>query len=229
MLKVLVFDWDGTIANSVGKIGECKIFLAEKYGYPPPCEEVVRKVLGKKFEEALAICFPSASSYMLSQIGKEFHELMKEELYQAALFPGVIEVLSQLKEKGFKLAIATSKNPGEMKKALADHFLEETFDMVCCGEQFESKPSPKMLEYIMESWAVRPEECLMIGDTIFDIEFSQNANIPVIAVTFGAHSHDKLQSYSPLALVDNWLQLQNYILTYAEGLCSQNQQASSLS
>lgn len=213
MLKLIVFDWDGTLADSVGKIIECKIFLAKKYNLPVPTEETIKNVLGIKFEDAMLKCFPNASPNLLNKLGKEFHDLMQQENYQATLFPNVKEVLKLLKKRGIMLAlaIATSKDRHELNRAIEYNRLSDLFDVTCCGAEHQNKPAPTMLNYIMDEFNVKPNECVMIGDTTTDIQFAANAGIKTICVTFGAHSVEKLQSMTPLAFMDEWKQLPEII------------------
>lgn len=86
MIKLIVFDWDGTLVDSVSKIVACKTFLAKKFNLPIPSEKTIRKVLGMKFEEALSLCFPIAKSEILVEFAQAFHALMKEPAYQAPFF-----------------------------------------------------------------------------------------------------------------------------------------------
>lgn len=215
MLKLIVFDWDGTLADSVGKIIECKKFLAEKYSLPAPCEETIRGVLGTQFESALATCFPDASQDILNTMGNEFHELMQQDDYQAKLFPYSFGLLNEFKKSGIKLAIATSKDKNEMDRAIIHNNLLGIFNPICCGKQYQEKPNPAMLKYIMQKFGITPGECIMIGDTTTDIQFAANAGIKTICVTFGAHCAEKLRPLNPLALIDDWRQLSGVI----SGLC----------
>lgn len=207
MLKVLVFDWDGTLADSVSKIVACKKFLAEKYHLPAPSEEMVRSVLGTKFEEALANCFPDATQITLIQLGQEFHALMQQDSYQANLFPGANAVLDALKKRGIKLAIASSKDRREMDKAIVHNQLEGIFECICCGKEYQEKPHPAMLNYIKKKFNAQPDECLMVGDTTTDIQFAANAGIQTVCVTFGALPKLTLQSMNPCAFIEEWKQL----------------------
>lgn len=210
-LKLLVFDWDVTLANSVSQIVACKQFLANKYNLPLPTEEDVRAVLGTRFESAMTICFPTATTSLLDQLSDEFHDLMQQSTYQAPLFPGAYDMLVAFKKLGLKLAVATSKARVELDKALQFTNLNNIFDITCCGEEYEHKPSPAMLNYILSITRVEPGEALMIGDTTTDIIFAKNANMEVITVTFGAHSASKLSTEHPLMLISDWQQLRDYV------------------
>jgi phosphoglycolate phosphatase len=217
MLKLIVFDWDGTLADSVSQILACKQYLAKKYGLPLPNEKIVRQVLGMPFEQALANCFPAADTILLHQLGQEFHTLMQQDEYQAALFPQAKETLLRLKKQGIKLAAATSKDRRELDKALRYHQLCDIFDITCCGKEYQEKPQPAMLMYMMQALQVEPSECLMIGDTVTDLLFAANAGVKAVGVTFGAHMPLALQSLHPFALISAWSQLSNVIdeLCYA--------------
>lgn len=216
MIKFVIFDWDGTLADSIGQIIACKVSLAKKYNLTLPSEEIIKNVLGMKFETALETCFPNVSSDDLSKIRKEFDGLMQTDNSQASLFPEANTVLNILKKRGTRLAIATSKSRKWLDKAIKYNNLVGEFDITCCGEEYEEKPNPAMLEHIIMKFNLAPQECLMVGDTTTDILFANNAGIRAIGVTFGAHSMEKLKSLAPLALINEWGQLPEVI----EKLCS---------
>lgn len=210
-VKLLVIDWDGTLADSVSQIVACKTFLAKKYHLPIPSEATIRRVLGRKFEIALATCFPNVSSLRLRMLAEEFHHLMQQETYQARLFPNVKEILQLCKKNGIKLAVATSKDRKELDKAIAYSHLEGIFDITCCGKEYKEKPDPAMLKRILTQLKVDPSECLMIGDTTTDIQFARNAGVNTICVTFGAHSLNELNAEKPLAFIADWKELPEVI------------------
>lgn len=214
-MKLIVFDWDGTLADSISKIVQCKQFLAKKYCLPAPTEEQVRQVLGMGFQEAMRICFPDADNDLLTSLSGEFHTLMREKEYQAKLFFGAKKVLLSLKQEGYKLAIATSKNPTELRSAIEFHQLDGIFDIICCGSDYQNKPDPAMLNHMMNFFNLTCNDVLMIGDTVIDIEFAKNAGVQVIAVTFGAHSRNQLQLAKPDFLLDDL----EYLLDLVNGLC----------
>lgn len=209
MLKLVVFDWDGTLSNSVEKIIACKKDLAIKYNLRIPSKKRIKNVLGMKFEKAMRICFHDANDSVLYQISNEFKLEMQKNKYKAELFSGTKEMLLTLKSKGIQLAVATSKSREELNKALIDDELINIFDITCCGEEFENKPDPKMLHYIINQLRVNPSEFIMVGDTTIDVEFANNAKANIMCVTFGAHSIEKLGAVRPLALLHSWNEFLN--------------------
>lgn len=214
MLKLLVLDWDGTLANSIDSIIECKLKLAAKYQFPIPSYETSRYVLGMKLEDALRYCFPDVNETQLNTFKIEFLQEMADNVAPAALFPHVKETLINIRNKGIKLAVATSKSRKELDQAIGHHELTTLFDATCCGEEYEGKPHPAMLHFLMAQFNCQPEECLMIGDTTIDILFASNANIKTACVNFGAHSQEKLQNLKPLSIVSNWRDVITVIENY---------------
>jgi phosphoglycolate phosphatase len=213
--KLLVFDWDGTIVDSVPQIARCKRYLAKQYNLPEPDENTVKSVLGKDFKQALEICYPTASKMALNQLASDFHVLMRTKNYQSEIFPNVELILRQLrKRKGLFLAVATSKAVVEMESALKYTKLKGLFDMVCSGEDYESKPDPSMLYCLMDKFEATPQETLMIGDTTTDICFAQNAGVDVVAVDFGAHTKCMLSECNPTILVSSWNSLTRVFAKY---------------
>jgi phosphoglycolate phosphatase len=210
-LKLIVFDWDGTLVDSVNKIFECKKYLATKYNLAVPTQDIVRNALGKKFETALAICFPHTDQITLNQIALEFHTLIRQDKYQAALFPNVKETLLALQQQEIQLAVVTAKHREEFDKAIAFNNLIGTFNGTYCGDEGQSKPHPATLHKLMAIFNVTPGESLMIGDTITDMQFAANAGVRAIGVTFGAHTAAMLKTASPSALMDEWKQLPEVI------------------
>ncbi len=219
MLKLLVFDWDGTLADSVGKILACKQWLASQYGLAPPSETTVRAVLGLDFGKAMSLCFPEASQDLLATLKQDFHSLMQQETYQASLFNHAKTVLEELRAQNFKLAIATSKSRKELDQALRMHQLIDTFDVTCCAEEYAAKPHPAMLEHLIKVFKLAPHECLMVGDTTFDIQFALNAQVKTVCVSFGAHSRSLLQTMEPLAIIDDWLEFPSIVEQIKDTAC----------
>jgi phosphoglycolate phosphatase len=204
VIKLVVCDWDGTLVDSVADIAACKKELAVQNYLNPPSEETIRSVLGLKFNDAMKICFPGTTNATLKKLGDDFHTLMQEKRFQSSLFPTAQDVLRTLKKQQIKLAIATSKARIELDVALDYNGLDNIFDLTCAGDEFEGKPDPTMLRFIMHKFGFKPSECLMIGDTTIDIEFARNADMKIICVSFGAHSFEKLQLMKPDAIISCW-------------------------
>lgn len=200
--KLIVFDWDGTLADSIEQIAACKKVLAFEYGLPAPSYELVKSVLGLEFSVALAKSFPTASQKQLDEIAIKFHAAMKRRSTSVKLFPHAKQTLKQLKQQGYLLAVATSKHREEFVEELTATGIEKYFEVTCCGNEYAGKPNPEMLFCIMEMLNVANTNVVMVGDTIFDAKFARNANVKFIGVSYGAHDRLKLMEFEPLAIID---------------------------
>lgn len=203
-LKLIVFDWDGTLADSIPKIIECKQSLAKKYNLPLPSPELIRSVLGQDFHQAMHTCFPTADEDVLDKLSQQFRITMLEPHYQSALFDGAIGILQLLKQEGYKIAVATSKSRAELDNTLQFNQLEGFFDLTCCAEEHTSKPAPGMLNFIMSYFQIPADEAIMVGDAVVDMSFAKNAGIQPIAFTRGAASKQTLMAEQPFAVFDDW-------------------------
>lgn len=215
MLKLIVFDWDGTIVDSISSIISCKRKLAARYHLPEPLEDTMRQVIGLPLNQALQKCFVTASTDILPRITEDFLSLMQYQVNESPLYPGVRDLLIKLKTQGFYLSIATSKSRIELDKAICYHGLSEIFDVTCCSEAYRDKPDPTMLHYIAKVSETPLAQGVMIGDTTTDILFARNAPMKVIAFTKGAHTKTALAALKPDGLANNSQEL----LTCIEALC----------
>jgi phosphoglycolate phosphatase len=207
MTKLLICDWDGTIANSVLCIVRCKQDLARKYGLPIPTEATTRGVLGKDFKLAMEICFPTVAPEFLTKLCQEFRTLMLKKEYQANLFPEALNTLQQLQRTGYKLAVATSKSRVELNQAINALDMKDLFHMTCCAEEYKPKPSPKILEEICDNLKIPKARSVMLGDAESDVLCAQNAKIKIACVTFGAQTEKQLATYNPDGFIDHWRDL----------------------
>lgn len=207
MFKLIVFDWDGTLVDSVPTIIRCKRFLAKKYNVPAPSDQQVHDVLGLNFAVAMQRSFPDLDENQLKEIGEEYHALMQHPDYHSKLFSDVRPMLQTLKEKNLKLAIATSKVRGEFSSEMDEAGIAKMFDLIVCGGEHGDKPDPEKLEYIMQYFNLNRDQTLMVGDTKTDMQFAHNAGVSAVGVTFGAHHRNILQQENPAWIVDSWADL----------------------
>lgn len=132
-----------------------------------------------------------------------------------ALFPGVCEMLQELKQAGFLLAIATGKSRQGLAQAMQQLNVTTLFDMTCTADESAPKPGPEMLNSLITSLNVESMRTLMIGDTTYDLEMANVLEVPAVAVTYGLHKNDALKKYHPLYCADDVSALHQWLLFYA--------------
>lgn len=203
MAKLLVFDWDGTLCDSLDRIVVSIRSSAEELGLPIPSEEASRDVIGLGLREALAVLFPELSGRDIEALRQRYAgHYVSRDLEPSPLYPRVQETLLALREAGFHMAVATGKSRKGLDRALAGLDMADFFDASRCADETRSKPDPLMVRELIRYFGVTAGESLMVGDTTYDMEMARNAGMPRVGVTYGAHAPQRLHSYQPLALLD---------------------------
>ena len=191
--QLIVFDWDGTLYNSSQFIVKCVQQAAEQADLPVPCAVTIKQFIGLSVDEALSRNFPNLSPMKKANLIKAYRELTVTQESKPILFEGVVETLTQLKQMGYLLAIATSKHSKGLKDDLQALDLEDLFIALQSADQAASKPHPEMLHNILEQVGVLPQQALMVGDTEFDMLMAANAEVDAVAVSYGAHDVERLK------------------------------------
>ena len=127
------------------------------------------------------------------------------------LFAGAEQLMQELREDGFYLAVATGKNRNGLDRALNASKMGQYFHTTRTADQTVSKPDPTMLHEIMEELEIDAQRTLMVGDTTHDLQMAINAQISSIAVSCGAHPEDILQQFNPLMCLQQPAELLNII------------------
>lgn len=195
---MLAFDWDGTLFDSTAIIARSIQAAVADVGGTPPSEEQARWVIGMELHAALAKAAPDVSPEQYPELGRRYRYHYLQHQDDIVLFDGALEMLKELKAKGFLLAVATGKSRRGLNEVLASHDLHGLFDDSRTADETAGKPSPLMLQELMQIWHVSPDRLLMIGDTSHDLQMAINAGCASVAVTYGAHAAPGLQAYGPL-------------------------------
>jgi phosphoglycolate phosphatase len=132
------------------------------------------------------------------------------------LFPGVPELLVDLKDRGHRLAIATGKSRRGLDRALEACGMAAHFHATRCGDETQPKPHPAMLLELLDELAIEPPRALMIGDTSHDLEMARKAGVPAIGVCSGAHSIRALEALEPLACLKTVCELKQWLRRTAD-------------
>ncbi len=209
---VIVFDWDGTLVNTIDWIVHCLQKAGEQCGYLIPEPQAAKDTIGLSIENAVQALYPNADTAANNKLVASYSQTyFSKQLTQDDFFPGVYDMLVQLKESGYQLAVATGKTRAGLTHALAATGTEALFNITRCADETASKPNPKMLHEIMQHMQTTPARTLMVGDSIHDLQMARNANVASIGVACGANSHESLQQYDPLLCLQHATELLNLI------------------
>jgi phosphoglycolate phosphatase len=207
---LIIFDWDGTLIDSIDWIVNCLQTAARQCDCAIPEAQAAKDVIGLSIRNACSQLFPGVDEQTLTQVTTCYQQAyLSRHLSREDLFPGVYEMLLELKQTGYQLAVATGKTRAGLQQALQATDTEGLFCITRCSDETASKPDPLMLHQIMQHTNVANERSLMVGDSVHDLQMAMNAQISSIAVSCGAHSQDILQQYSPLMCLQQPTELLN--------------------
>ena len=213
--RLIVFDWDGTLADSTALIAGAIRKACAAVGSPVPSETDARYVIGLGLADALAHVAPGLSADEQRALAGHYRRHYLDSEDTIPLFDGARALLADLDTAGFLLGVATGKSRVGLDRAIAHHRLAGRFHATRCADEGFPKPHPDMLLTLMDRLAVAPHETLMIGDTTHDLELARNAGAHAVAVAYGAHEVEGLASRTPLATVHSIAELRGWLVSNA--------------
>jgi phosphoglycolate phosphatase len=148
---LIIFDWDGTLINSIDWITDCLQHAALQCGRPIPEAQAAKDVIGLSINRAMQTLFSEVDEQTQEQLVACYsRKYLSKQITQDDLFPGVYEMLVQLNETGYRLAVATGKTRAGLQEALQATGTEELFSVTRCADETASKPDPRMLNEIIQ-------------------------------------------------------------------------------
>lgn len=211
---LIVFDWDGTLMDSAGRIVDSVRATAADLALTELTENEMRNVIGLGLREAIMTLYPQLDTELYNRfLGRYRHHYLEACPTPAFLFEGVIPLLEELHMSNRRLGIATGKSRAGLDRVLAETGSRRFFHATRCADETCSKPDPRMLFEIIEDLGVSPDNTLMIGDTEYDLEMARRAGVASLAVTYGAHEVDRLKQFEPLACVDSIAHMREWLLS----------------
>ncbi len=194
-IKLAIFDFDGTIADTRKAIIVAKQETMKKLGLRIASEEECASTIGLSSKSGFQKSYPELSEEILNQcvvIYREFFEEKRLE-YPPELFPGIIEVLEALNEKGIICTVATSRNGKSCREFLEQLGIAKYFSYVLCAEDTTLlKPNPEPVLKTLADLEFAPEEALVIGDMPMDIQMAKGAGVSACGVTYGNATGEEL-------------------------------------
>jgi phosphoglycolate phosphatase len=202
-LQLLIFDWDGTLMDSVGPIVACTRAVIDELGLGEPGEAQIRGTVGLGLRETVDSLVPGCDDRLYETVLACYRRHWVETYRDLPLlFPGVREMLGELARSGYLLAVATGKSRRGLEFALDQTGLRACFQATRTADEALSKPHPQMLLDILDQLGVRPAAALMVGDSVFDLQMAASAGTHAVAVLSGAHGRDDLAAHAPRTVLD---------------------------
>lgn len=209
---LIVWDWDGTLANSTGMITDALVKAAAEVDLPTLDPQAASSIIGLGLKESIHALYGDIPAVQAQALAARYSANYYAGESEIPLFKGAKETILELNRRGFKLAVATGKGRRGLNLALQNCGLTHYFHATRTVDECFSKPHPQMLDEIMDELVITPERTLMIGDTSYDLQMAQNAGVSAVAVTFGAQAVEKLLRYNPIQVFDHFEALSTWLL-----------------
>jgi phosphoglycolate phosphatase len=208
---LIVFDWDGTLMDSTGTIVRCIQASARDLGLPVPDQRAASYVIGLGLQDAMEAVLPDLDPKYYPRMVERYRYHYLSQDQELVLFDGVQEMLADLAQQGYFLAVATGKSRVGLNRALDTTKLLSAFDATRCADETFSKPHPAMLHELTRELGQDLKRTVMIGDTTHDLQMAINAGAGAIAVHYGAHTVQELQALAPLYAADSVAELHAWL------------------
>ena len=213
--KVVMLDFDGTIARTIPAILHASEKMLKMHGYTIDPVQVERN-FGLALPEAFR-CFandPTIDDETIEQMVVEFNNIYREECEPLIeLFDGVAVTLDALKRAGVTLLIASNNIRSVLERLTSRLNIAHYFDgIICADDVVSTKPSPDIALLALERYGVNGNEALVVGDSTYDMDMGRGANCDLCGVSFGSHTPEMLRAKGARYVIDDYSELKDIVL-----------------
>jgi phosphoglycolate phosphatase len=207
VIRLAVFDCDGTLADGQAAICAAMEEGFAEAGLAAPDPHAVRRIVGLSLPGAIARLAPAetpeAHGRVVAAYKQAFFRARERGLLHEPLFEGVADLLARLRGAGWTLGVATGKSDRGLHGCLTMHGVLDLFATLQTADRHPSKPHPAMLEMAMAEAGASPADTVMIGDTVYDIEMASAAQCRAIGVAWGYHEPAELLAAGAEAIAES--------------------------
>ncbi|MUG98392.1 HAD-IA family hydrolase [Scytonema sp. UIC 10036] len=201
--KVIIFDFDGTVADTLDALVAIANRLAQEFGYIPIAPEEL--ALLRNLSSREVIKYSGISVFRIPFLVKRVKAALKNQIKELKPILGIKEALIELKSEGHRLGIITSNSQENVIAFLKANELDNLFEFIYSGVTIFGKTT--IINNVLKQKQIKLQEAIYVGDETRDIEASKKANIKVVAVTWGFNSQEVLAQQNPDFLIHHPTQL----------------------
>jgi phosphoglycolate phosphatase len=209
----LLFDFDGTLIDSIGDLNMACNHVLENYGFPKRSVEETRTFIGNGLRVLVYKSLPESKKDILDEVYPIFRNYyFKNCCVKTKPYDGIISMLEHFKKAGLKMAVITNK-PDTAAKEITDCFLSSYITHVF-GERegVKRKPDSQMVFMALDELKSSTEKAVYIGDSEVDILTAENSGLNCISVDWGFRSHEELVKSGAKTIMSSPKELEDYIL-----------------
>lgn len=215
MKKAVIFDLDGTLLNTLDDLADSTNYALSRFGYPTRTIEEVRQFVGNGVAKLIERAIPEGKNNPnFEKCLAIFKENYAQNMYnKTAPYNGIIEMLSNLKSKGIKIAVVSNKFDLAVKELCKKYF--EGFIDFAAGENeaqgINKKPAPDTVISVLNEFNFAPEDAVYVGDSDVDIMTAKNSKMPCISVTWGFRDEKFLLENGATILINAPSEIYNHL------------------
>ena len=198
--RLVIFDWDGTLMDSVARIVACMQAAARDAGWGHLEAAAVRDIIGLGLPEAIDQLCPGIDAERFERLRSRYaYHFVEGDMAPMPFFGGVEAGIAMLRDNNERrLAVATGKSRRGLDRVFHESLCSTWFHASRTADETRSKPHPQMLEELLVELDVAVEEAVMVGDTEYDLEMARTLGMDRVAVTWGVHAPERLAASRPI-------------------------------
>ena len=217
MIQNIIFDFDGTLADTTEGIVRTTNRALRELGLPERSSAEIRRGIGLPLKGSLKVG-AEIPDELLDEAVLAYRRVFDEEAPSViVLYPGIKEALAAFAERGLRMAIATSRSSRSLVMLLSMLGIDSYFeDLATVEVAAHPKPAPDTVLYLLDRMNIKPEETLVVGDTTFDLEMGQRAGCRVCGVSWGNQSAGQLATCTPDGIAADADELKRFCLSLTD-------------
>ena len=214
MVKLCVFDLDGTLVNTLHDLTDSLNYALEQCGFPKLTESRVAAIVGHSVNYMCEHAVPPEHKADAPKVLALYTEHYKEHsLDRSHAYDGMIEAVEAIKRAGVTVAIASNKPHADTVKVIETLYPKDLFSIVLGRmDKFAIKPAPDVLRFIMDFFGVTPEESVYVGDSDVDVQFAHNAGMRCVSVNWGFRSVEEILAAGATCITGDAKQVPELVL-----------------
>ena len=215
MKKLVIFDLDGTLLDTIADLAESANHALKQLGYPTRDVEKIRTFVGNGVNKLLFRALPDEEKTEENMMRMRTHFVPYYDAHNADLsapYPGIVTLLEELQAKGLRMAVASNKYQEATAKLVKHYFpMIDFVEVLGQREGINVKPDPTIVFDILKKAGVSKEETLYVGDSGVDMQTAINAGVDAIGVTWGFRPRTELEDFHPMGLIDQAEELLGFV------------------